>query len=325
MLRHGVVSLMIALLSLSLVASCSSLNAGLETYPAPAASDAAAAPAGLDWAGFPDFPADSSSKAMSWLSAVTPTATFAQHRAYADPLVPGGLVLEGLHGFPATHMPPPPYFAYALYQVPLGVHESDLLALTLTGNLEAAGQSYYVAIANFDALHWEWYGPGGAAAEYSIDMASLGYDLTGPWGNMYFAVAVPQSMTLYLHQIELDFADGSGGAAPTYWNVWGKAYDDYALGTILPGETVTFEDTLTATVFTTPTGGDGGWGTNLPDGFYKFNVTNDKLLFDPAGMFVIEELPVILEVNAGNIIYHGSNAAYDGNMLPMPIITANVF
>jgi hypothetical protein len=40
---------------------------------------------------------------------------------------------------------------------------------------------------------------------------------------------------------------------------------------------------------------------------------------------IIDDLPVIMEMNSGQLIYHGSNAMYDGNVIPMPIITLNVF
>jgi len=287
----------------------------------------AAGPAQFE--GLPAIPldapaADLGDKSASWLGYVDPQTPILSHRAYNCPVHPGCEVLEGLHTMPVTFMPPPPYFAYAMYQVPLGATASSLKTMTLTGEMEAAGQSYWVALANFSSLVWEFFGPA-TTGNYAIDYTTLGYDFTGPGGNMYFIVLVPQQMLLHLEQITLDFDGSPPGTDKEIWNVWGRAYDDYALGSILGGETVTFEDTATSAVYTTTTGADGGWGLNLPTGTYKFKVTNDKHFFDPAAMMIIEDLPVKVEVNAGNIIYHGPNAAYDGNIIPMPLITLNVY
>ena len=323
MLRHGAIGVFVLLFSLGLIASCSSLNSGMEPSPASPAAAQNAAPEGQGFEGLA-FPVDGPSKDASWVSTMYPNAPFLEHRTYPCPVHPNGLVLEGLHDMPVTYMPPQPWFAYAIYQVPLGVHEDDLLTLTLAGEMPA-GENYFVALANFDALHWEWFGPAGPTADLVLDFSTIGYDITGAWGNMYFAVVVPQAMTLHLEEIELDFAGYPPGAGPTYWNVWGQTYDDMALGLTLPGLNVTFEDQLTGTVYSTMTGGDGGWGTNLPDGYYEFDVPGCASFFDPSTMMVIEALPVLVEVNAGDIIYHGPNAAYDGTVIPMPLITLNVY
>jgi len=319
-------ALALTMLSLAALASCAGSSAvttdlALDETQAPAAGSA-------QFDGLPAIPLDAPAaelgdKSASWLSSVNPQTPVLSHRAYNCPVHPGCEVLEGLHTMPVTYMPPPPYFAYAMYQVPLGALETSLKTMTLTGEMEAAGQQYWVALANFSLLAWEFFGPA-TTGNYAIDYTTLSYDFTGPAGNMYFIVLVPQQMKLDLKEITLDF-DGDAPGKPTYWNVWGKAYDDYALGTILGGETVTFEDTTTLAVYNTVTGADGGWGLNLPTGTYEFKVTNDKHFFDPAAKMIIEDLPVKVEVNAGTIIYHGPNAAYDGTNIPMPLITLNVF
>jgi len=324
MFRHWTIGAFALLLILAALASCAG-NSAVTTDLA--LSEAQAQDTG-QFAGLPAIPLDEPSdgpmpKSASWLSSVSPQSPILSHRATNCVVHPDCLVLEGLHSMPVTYMPPPPYFAYAMYQVPLGALETSLKKMTLTGEMEAAGQSYWVALANFSAMVWQFYGPG-TTGDLSIDYTTIAYDFTGPAGNMYFVVLVPQAMKLDLEAITLDF-DGSAPGKPTTWNVWGRAFDDMALGTVLGGETVSFEDTTTLAVYTTTTAADGNWGTNLPDGIYKFNVTNDKHFFDPTAMMIIEDLPVKLEVNAGNIIYHGPNAAYDGNIIPMPLITLNVY
>lgn len=324
MFRHWTIGVLVMLLILGALASCAG-NSALTTDLAP--SDTQAQDTG-QFAGLPAIPLDEPSdgpmpKSASWLSSVSPQSPVLSHRAYNCPITPDCEVLEGLHSMPATYVPPPPYFAYAMYKVPLGAAASNLKKMTLSGHMEAAGQQYWVALANFSGMVWEFFGPG-STGDLSIDYTSLAYNFTGPAGNMYFVVLVPQAMKLHLEKITLDF-DGSADGKPTYWNVWGRAFDDYALGTVLGGETVSFEDTTSLAVYTTITAADGNWGTNLPDGTYKFSVTNDKHFFDPTAMMIIEDLPVKLEVNAGNIIYHGPNAAYDGTVIPMPLITVNVY
>jgi hypothetical protein len=317
----GVLALL--LLSLGALASCagdSAVTADLALSDTQVETDS-------QFAGLPAIPMDDAAdaaKAASWLGYVNPQTPLLSHRAYNCAVHSGCEVLEGLHGFPLTHMPAPPYFAYALYEAPLGAAASDLLTVRLEGEMEAAGQSYFIAMANYDAMAWEFFGPA-TTGDYTIDMPALGYDFTSAAGNMYLVVLVPQEMLLHLKLIELDFDGAPPGTHPAVWNVWGEAHNDYALGTMLPGETVTFVDLVTSVNYATTTGRNGGWGMNLPDGTYEFNVTNSQHFFDPAAMMIIESLPVRLELNAGNFIYHGPNAAYDGTIIPMPLITLNAF
>jgi hypothetical protein len=278
--------------------------------------------------GFPPFPEEgtevsSLNKGVSWLYSADPTTPILEHRTALCPLHPNCLKLEGLPYMPLTHVPPPPYYAYAFYEIPIGANGPDLEKLHLSGAVESAGDKYYMALANYDAMAWEWFGP--ATGEFTVDFAPIGYNFTSPLGRMYIAVVVPAFDALHLWGIQLNFKDTAGGPL---WNAWGKAYDAYIPGapaTVLPGETVTFEDTLTGVTYNTTTGADGGWGLNLPDGYYKFNVTNSQFLFDLGGFMPIETLPVTLEMNTGQMYYHGTNAVYSGSVLPMPVITLNVF
>lgn len=327
MFRHWTFGAFALLLILAALASC----AGNSAVTTELALDEAAA-AGQDtgqFAGLPAIPLDEPSdgpmpKSASWLGYVNPQTPLLSHRAFNCPVHPGCEILKGLHGMPLTHMPTPPYFAYALYEAPLGAAASSLLTVRFEGEMEAAGQSYFIAMANYTALAWEFFGPA-TTGDYIIDVPTLGFDYTSPADNMYFVVLVPQEMLLHLKLIELDFDGSPPGTAAEVWNIWGRAYDDFALGTVLGGETVTFENIVTSALYNTVTGANGGWGLNLPDGTYKFNVTNDKHFFDPFAMMIIEDLAVTVEVNSGDIIYHGPNAAYDGNIIPMPLITLNVF
>jgi len=281
-------------------------------------------------ADFPPFPVEGTEdnaygKGVSWLYNADPTAPVLQHRTALCAVHPDCLQLIGLPSTPLTHVPPKPWFAYAIYQLPLGAYDVDLEKLNLYGAMDNPGDQYFVAVSNFSTMTWQWYGPG--TGDYTVDFSTVAYDFTGPLGNMFVAVVVPAFDAMHLWGIELDFADNPDN--PKVWNAWGRAYDSYIPG--LPpvyaaGETVTFEDTLTSTVFSTTTSADGAWGLNLPDGYYKFSVTGNLHLFDPSPAFmIIDDLPVIMEMNSGQLIYHGSNAMYDGNAIPMPIITLNVF
>ncbi|HES58105.1 MAG TPA: carboxypeptidase regulatory-like domain-containing protein [Firmicutes bacterium] len=327
------VTVTLAVLVIGNLASCSGASAVNENLNAVNATESGPQVAEeAPFADFPPIPLDgivdgAAAKGASWLYNVDPTMPFLSHRTMLCPLHPDCLQLIGLQSMPLTHVPPPPYFAYAFYQLPVGANEVDLEKLHLYGAVENAGDKYYVALANFSAMAWQWYGPG--TGDYTIDFSTVAYDFTGPAGNAYIAVVVPAYDLLHLWGIELEYAnDPNDPTDPEYWNVWGIAYDSMIPGAapiFAPGETVTFESTLTGIVFSTMTSADGAWGTNLPTGTYKFNVTNNKHLFDPGAFLIVDDLPVILELNAGQMIYHGPNAAYDGNVIPMPLITLNVF
>ncbi|MBN2083398.1 carboxypeptidase regulatory-like domain-containing protein [bacterium] len=325
MLRLSTIGALITTIVLALLASCAGGNpatSGLDTE--------AAAQATIDtgqFTGLPGIPLDepTDAKSVSWLGYVNPQAPLLQHRTYNCPIHPGGQVFEGLHGMPVTYVPEPPYFAYALYQAPLGSYVDDLLTVRFVGDMEAAGQSYFIALANYTALAWEFFGPA-AGPDYTIDISALGYDYASPADNLYFVVLVPQAMLLHLEAIELDFDGLPPGTGPGVWNVWGRAWDDLAIGTVAAGETVTFTNVLTTVVYPQTTAADGRWGFNLPEGTYTFNVTNNKHFFDPTAMMIIEDLPVTLELtNTGDMVYHGTNAAYDGTVIPYELITLNVF
>src|SRR5690606_23834934 len=108
---------------------------------------------------------------------------------------------------PATHVPPPPYYAFAAYQVALGATEDELLSLAMQGHTAAAGEQMWFALANYSAMHWQWYGPG-ATGEFSLDFESLAYDFTSPAGNMYFVVFIMPENTYHIEDIQLKFKDG---------------------------------------------------------------------------------------------------------------------
>ena len=171
--------------------------------------------------GFPAFPAappeGTDAKATSWVYNVNPQTPLASHRSINCPVHPGCLLMEGLYTMPLTHMPPPPYFAYAFYEAPLGSAADDLLSMVIDGEVSVAGEEYYVAVANYTAMAWEWFGPAGANLTYEIDFASITWDYASPWDKMYFVVAVPQANRLHLKDIKLNF-DEPGD--PTWWNVW---------------------------------------------------------------------------------------------------------
>jgi len=325
MLRLSTIGALITTIVLALIASCAGGNpatTGLDAEPAGQAT----ADTG-QFAGMPAIPTDEPvcTKSASWLGYVNPQAPLLQHRTYNCPIHPGCQVFEGLHEMPLTHVPEPPYFAYALYQAPLGTFAEDLLSIRFVGDMEAAGQSYFIAMANYSAMAWEFYGSA-SGPDYTIDITSLAYDYTSPADIMYFVVLVPQAMLLHLEEIELDFDGLPPGTGPGVWNVWGKAWNDYSASSVLPGETVTFYDLVTSATYTQTTSRTGNWGFNLPEGTYMFHVTHSNHFFDPAALLDIENLPVTVEVNSsGEIVYHGSNAAYDGNVIPMPLYTVNSF
>jgi hypothetical protein len=278
-----------------------------------------------EFSGLPGIPQDAAGPgehAVSWISSVDPTTPILQHRTMVCGVDPSCLILKGLYGMAFTAAPKPPYFAYALYKVPLGAAESDLLTMTTHGHVGAAGENYYIGLANYTAGVWDWFGPAATAPDHVIDFTTLGYDFTSAAGNMYFVVVVPQANTFHLEDIWLDF---DGKAAPTLWNVWGQAFVNVTTGVGLPFANVEFEDIGTGTLFTTVADANGNWGFNLPGGDYKFRVWANTVLYDPVAPGAIETFDVNLELIGGQFTYHGGNLTYDGNVIPMPLITTDVY
>ena len=331
MLRFGTIAVLVVMFITGAVVSCGGGSIMDGDYPSQAVVETTGGElindgevaAGDGLPAIPTEPTADVSRDLSWVTAIDPQSPLASHRAYNCAAHPGCYVLEGLSTMPLTHMPPRPYFACAFYEAPLGAVADDLLSLKITGQVAHAGEEYYVAVANYTAMAWEWYGPAGAAMDYTVDFSSITWDYTSAWDSMYFVVVAPQGNMVHLRNLELEFEDGDD---PTWWNVWGEAYNNVGAGSAAAGLTVEFIDTSTSVMYTTVTAADGGWGTNLPTGIYQFTVIGNEMLFDEAGYMVIEELPVVLEVTGmGEIVYHGTNPAYDGNVIPMPIITCNAY
>ena len=287
----------------------------------------AAQEADTEFAGLPGIPQDEpgdGARAVSWTSSVDPTTPIFQHRTSICGVDPSCLILQGLYGMPLTHVPKPPYFAFAMYKVPLGASESDLLTLTTHGHVGAAGEQYWVGLANYSAGAWDWFGPATSAPDHVIDFTTLGYDFTSAAGNMYFVVVAAQANTFHLEDIWLDF-DGDATGKPTWWNVWGRAYVNVSTGVPLGAANVRFENTDTGVIYDTIADGAGNWGMNLPGGSYKFRVWANTVLYDPLGATEVQTFDVDLELAAGQFTYHGTNAVYDGTVIPMPLITTDVY
>ena len=286
----------------------------------------------FDLGEFPDFPVDEESegneivlqaKSASVVSHPNHLAPWAHYNAGVDPLDPACYLLQGRKPV-FTYVPKGPGYAYAIYKIHLGAMEPDLLSMKIAGQVGAAGEFYFGGIANFTGMHWQFYGPEGAAPTWGTDMTTLGYDFTSAAGDMYVALLVPEAQSLHVTDITLEFKDREKPKDdPTVWNIWGECYSDLATGIQEPGLTVEFEDLTTHVVYATVGGADGHWGMNLPEGDYEFRVIGNEMLMDMAAWTMIDYVPTKLRNNAGHIYYIGSVAAYTGLEVPLPLVTCN--
>ncbi|MCB1220137.1 MAG: carboxypeptidase regulatory-like domain-containing protein [Planctomycetales bacterium] len=224
--------------------------------------------------------------------------------------------------------------AFAIYQIPLGALETDLLDMKVAAQVSSATETYYAAIADFTGMHWDFYGPMNSPSWYT-DMTSLGYDFTSAAGHMYIALIAMPDTNLHITDITLNFKDREKptGEDQTWWNVWGQAYEDYVTGSPHAGYQVSFENLSTGVVYTTMTAANGAWGMNLPSGHYKFGVDSNEMLLDVSGAPAL--IDYIYDVSGfgikmdlafpGEFTYVDDNAAYFGSVVPMPLITVNNF
>ena len=332
-----VISLLVVIMA-SLAASCGGSNIGIVQ---PESNDQAAqeninTEDLQNQAGFPSIAeleeqfaqdAGTDEKGVSWLSHPNHLAPVISFNGGIDPGDPNCYLLKGFKGA-VVGGPNGPQIAYAIYQIPLGATEVDLLDMKVAAQISSATESYYTAIADFSAMHWDFQGPL-SAADWTTDMTSLGYDFTGAAGNMYIALIAMPDTALHITDITLNFKDRE---KPTEWNVWGKAYESYATGSAHGGMDVIFRDINSAAWFVTLADANGNWGMNLPTGEYDFWVIGNEMLIDTtvSPTQLIDWLPdgvgTRLDLdNTGQIIYQGSNAVYTGNVVPMPLITANQY
>ena len=271
-------------------------------------------------------------KGASWVSSPDHLTPVLHHNAGVDPGDPNCYLLKGRKPV-FTHVPQGPDFAYALYQIPVGALETDLLSMKVEAAPGAAGDFYFGAIANYSGMVWDFFGPEGAAPTWSVDMQSLGYDFTSPAGNLYVLLLVPAAQSLHVTDIVLDYKDRDKPVdlKQEIWNVWGKAYDNYATGSAVGGMDVIFRDINTSAWYVTMADAAGNWGMNLPTGEYDFWVIGNEMLLDVSGpVALIDYLPIGVGTRldldgTGQIVYQGSNAVYNGSVVPMPLITANNF
>ncbi len=287
----------------------------------------------------PEFPVAGSedeikeiAKSASWISHPNHLAPIASLYAGIDPGDPNCYLLEGyLHEYATFYRPNS--IAYAMYKIPLGALEPDLLEMKVATQVGAAGEQYYAAIANFTGMHWQFYGPSADSSWYT-DVTSLGYDFTSAAGDMYIVLIALPGESLHITDITLNFKDREKpDDDPTIWNVYGQAFASYAAGSPHAGYLVTFENLGTGVTHSTFTAVDGRWGMNLPEGHYKFGVDSNEMLLDVSGpvsmidyIYDVSGFGIKLDLtNTGEIVYQDDNAAYVGSVVPMPLITANSF
>ncbi len=271
-------------------------------------------------------------KGVSWLSHPNHLAPWASFLGGIDPGDPNCYLLKGLKaGTPGTDKRS--HIAFAIYQIPLGALEPDLLEMKVAAQIGAPTDKYYAAIANFSGMHWQFYGPLNAPSWYT-DMTTLGYDFTNPAGNMYIALIALPGESLHITDITLNFKDRERpDDDPTWWNVYGQAFEDYSASAPHAGYQVSFENLGTGVIYTTMTAADGRWGFNLPTGHYKFGVDSNEMLLDVSGppvmidyIYDVSGFGIKLDLNnSGQMVYQDDNAAYVGSVVPMPLITANSY
>jgi hypothetical protein len=273
-------------------------------------------------------------KGASWLSHPNHLAPIASFNGGIDPGDPSCYLLKGFKGA-VVGGPNGPQIAYAIYQIPLGALETDLLEMKVAAQISSATESYFAAIANFTGMTWDFAGPF-TASSWQTDMTALGYDFTGAGGNMYIALIAMPDTALHITDITLNFKDREkpNDKEPTWWNVYGQAYDDYLTNTPHANYQVTFEDIHTGVTYTTMTSSAGRWGMNLPTGEYQFSIDSNEMLLDVSGatamidyIYQVDGIGIRLDLdNTGQIVYQDVNyAAYTGSVVPMPLITSNNF
>ena len=304
----------------------------------------------------PAFPLDeegtaddsaSQARGVSWLSHPNHLTPAWNVLGAIDPGDPGCYLLQGQKiNFGAKSIG---YLAAAMYKIPVGALEPDLLDMKVAAQIGAPTDTYYTAIANFTAMHWQFSGPLNSPSWYT-DMTSLGYDFTGPGGNMYIVLIALPGQSLHITDITLNFKDGekpdgnpngdpNGGPGDgsdddgdvTWWNVWGEAYNNYSTLDPYASKLVTFENLGTGVVYSTITAANGHWGMNLPTGHYIFNVQDSEVLMDVSAVpaehidYLYDGGSIGLKVdlnNTGQIVYMDDRADYFGSVVPMPLITA---
>ncbi|HES57912.1 MAG TPA: carboxypeptidase regulatory-like domain-containing protein [Firmicutes bacterium] len=332
----------IVIIIAALVASCgaSTIGAGqLEPVGEGGQDNGAVDSGAIDAAQLPQFPSaegaddvEASAKSLSWLSHPNHLAPVASLYGGIDPGDPNCYLLKGYKHQYATFYKPDS-IAYAMYKIPLGALEPDLLEMKVATQVGAAGDQYFAAIANFTGMHWQFYGPSAASSWYT-DVTTLGYDFTNAAGDMYIVLIALPGQSLHITDITLNFKDREKpDDDPTVWNVYGQAFEDYASGSPHAGYLVTFENLGTGVTFSTLTAVDGRWGLNLPEGHYKFGIDSNEMLLDVSGpvsmidyIYDVSGFGIKLDlINTGDIVYQDDNAAYVGSVVPMPIITANNF
>lgn len=326
----------LVIIAAALVASCGASTIGAsQNVPAVDGQDnGVAVDNQFDPAQLPAFPAEEQAaepeshqaKSVSVVTHPNHLAPFASLNGGIDPGDPNCFLLKGYKGG-VPGAPKDPQIAYAMYKIHLGAMEPLLLDMKVAAQVGSAGEQYYAAIANWSALHWQFYGPYNAPS-WDTDMTSLGYDFTSGAGDLYIVLIALPGQSLHITDITLNFKDRE---KPKVWNVWGQAFESYATGSAHGGFDVIFTDIHTGVNYVTLTAADGKWGMNLPTGEYNFEVIGNEMLLDVSGpVAVIDYLPAGVGTrldldSSGQIVYQGSNAVYTGSVVPMPLITANSF
>lgn len=331
----------IVIIIAAIVASCGASSVGVDKQlAASSGGDSLGAPDTIDASQLPEIPvvkgdvddSTQTGKGVSWISNPNHLTPVASLLGAVDPVDPNCFLIQGYKHKYATFYKPDS-IAYAMYRIPLGALEPDLLKMKVEAQIGAAGDVYYSAIANFSAMHWQFYGPS-TSPDWTTDMTTVPFDFTNAAGDMYILLVVLPDDSLHIKDITLSFKDREDPKdEPGVWNVYGQAYDDYAAGSAHGGYLVTFENLGTGVTYSTVTAVDGRWGLNLPEGHYKFGIDSNEMLLDVSGVpamidyiYDISGFGIKLDlINTGDIIYQDDNAAYVGAVVPYPLITANNF
>lgn len=339
-LNTFVISLLVVIFA-ALATSCGGTNIGISQPDNNALAGAQNIDGQINLNELPAFPLDEENaaddslgqdKGASWLNHPNHLAPDWNVLGGIDPGDPGCYLLQGQKiNFGAQSVG---YLAAAMYKIPLGATEVDLLDMKVAAQIGAPTDNYFAAIANFTAMHWQFYGPLNSPS-WNTDMTSLGYDFTGPGGNMYVVLIALPGQSLHISDITLNFKDGDKPTGkPTWWNVYGQAFEDYITSTPHAAYQVTFEDIHTGVTYTTMTSSAGRWGMNLPTGEYQFYIDSNEMLLDVSGpvamidyIYQADGIGIRVDLdNTGHIVYQDVNyAAYAGSVVPMPLITANNF
>ncbi|MCC7478065.1 hypothetical protein IT575_06350 [bacterium] len=108
--------------------------------------------------------------------------------------------------------PGEPQIGWAEYQIG-GLAGLQALSLNVQAQPQGLDQSYFVALANFSTMSWQWFGPS-SLPEMQIDLSQDNGSFISNLGNLYFVVLCDGQNTALHTQSTVVTGEGNGGLLP---------------------------------------------------------------------------------------------------------------